>query len=911
MSCRDLSRREFLNAAAFAGMGLSLVGRQRLRALAVARTARYVPPPSPRATFNFNLDWKFMREDVTDGEAPGLDDSAWATVSTPHTVNDVDSFRKIISHSGGDVGTYKGLAWYRKHFRLLPGLAGRRVFLEFEGMRQAGDIFLNGKEIGLYENGITAYGVDITEAVRMDEQENVLAVKVDNRTNYTERATGTTFEWNANDFNPDFGGINRHVWLHVTGAIYQTLPLYDGLKSTGVYVHAANFDIAGRTAEVTVESQVHNASNAPVTVSLSAAIVDAEGRVRAELHGESAGVADGSKTVLRVTGALKGARFWSPEEPNLYDVYTILGVDGKTADVNRVTTGFRKTAFRGGAGTGGVYINDKFVYLKGYAQRASDEWEGLGQAYPDWMHDFNAKLIRDSHANYIRWMHISPQRVDADCMARYGIVQICPAGDKEREPVGRQFDQRVEVMRDSMIYFRNNPSILFWEAGNTVLTVEQMEQMVALRKQWDPDGGRLMGYRDNDNIVANVSLTPVSEYYEVMIGQAPQTSQLSGPEAMFRGYSAERRDRAPLIEAEDFRDEGARRFWDDDSPPFFGFRKGPNDRYQYTAESFALAGVHRYWEYWENRISNPDPAHSRWSGYASIYFSDSDADGRQDSSEVARVSGKVDAVRLPKEIYFAHRVMQNEQPDLHILGHWSYPSGPGARKTVKTIYVVANTRSVELFVNEKSHGESSSPENGFVFAFPDVEFTPGSLQAVGRNGGIIVTEQRLITAGPPARIRLTPVVGPHGLQADGADVALIDVEVVDAIGERCPTDAARIDFTCTGPGIWRGGYNSGVVDSTNNLYLNTELGINRVSVRSTLSPGTILITASRAGLEPATVYIASHPVELVNGISTWMPVHLRLPLIASIGYPPPRPKASTRTIMIKSNSDSLDSLAGC
>ena len=36
---------------------------------------------------------------------------------------------------------------------------------------------------------------------------------------------------------------------------------------------------------------------------------------------------------------------------------------------------------------------------------------------------------------------------------------------------GRQWDQRMEVMRDSMIYFRNNPSILFWEAGNTVVTV--------------------------------------------------------------------------------------------------------------------------------------------------------------------------------------------------------------------------------------------------------------------------------------------------------------------------------------------------------------------------------------------------------------------------------------------------------
>src|ERR1039457_2378424 len=71
--------------------------------------------------------------------------------------------------------------------------------------------------------------------------------------------------------------------------------------------------------------------------------------------------------------AVEGARFWSPEDPYLYDVYTILKVDGKTVDVNSVATGFRKTEFKGGAGTGGVYLNDKFVYLKGFAQRSSNE----------------------------------------------------------------------------------------------------------------------------------------------------------------------------------------------------------------------------------------------------------------------------------------------------------------------------------------------------------------------------------------------------------------------------------------------------------------------------------------------------------------------------------------------------------
>jgi beta-galactosidase len=843
-----------------------------LCALASAAAAPYTPPPSPRVRWNFDLNWKFVRQDVPGAEAPGFDDSAWATISTPHTFNDVDSFRQIISHSGGDRGAYKGIAWYRKHFKLPAKLAGDKIFLEFEGMRQAGDIFLNGKEIGLYENGVTAYGLDISGAVHFGSQENVLAVKVDNRTDYQERATGTPFEWNANDFNPDHGGINRHVWLHVTGKIYQTLPLYYGLESTGVYVHAANFHIAGKSAGVTVESEVRNASGGRATVALSAVIVDRNGQVRARFEGSSVDMVDGEKTELTAAGPLTGARFWSPEDPYLYDVYTILTVDGKTVDVDKLVTGFRQTEFRGGAGTGGVYLNGKFIYLKGFAQRASDEWAGLGQAYPDWMHDFQAQMIRASHANYIRWMHIAPQRVDADTADRFGIIQICPAGDKERDATGRQWEQRLEAMRDTMIYFRNNPSILFWEAGNTVVTVEHMQQMAALRKQWDPDGGRAIGARGNDNVAANTAIDSIAEFFGIMIGQDPRTDQLATPAAMFRGYSAERRDRAPLIETEDYREEGARRFWDDYSPPYFGFKKGPNDTWQFTSESFALGGIKRYWAYWENRISNPDPAHSKWSGYASIYFSDSDADGRQDSSEVCRVSGKVDAVRLPKEIYFAHRVMQNEQPDIHILGHWTYPA-----KTVKTVYVVANTQSVELFVNGKSLGVNSQPVDGYAFAFPEVEFAPGSLQAVGRNAGKMAAREELTTAGPPAQIKLTPILGPRGLEADGEDVALIDVEVVDAKGQRCPTDDARVDFAVTGPAVWRGGYNSGKIDSTNNLYLNTEDGINRVSLRSTLAAGAITITASRSGLQSAQIKIVARPVRTIDGLADFVPQHLRGP----------------------------------
>ena len=822
----------------------------------------YTPPASPRATYNFNPGWKFIREDVTNAEQVAFDDSKWSDISAPHTYNETDSYAQIISHSGGDRHAYAGIAWYRKHFKLPASAKGEKVFLEFEGLKQAGRFWANGKLVGRFENGVTACGLDLTEFVNFGDAENVIAVKVDNSNNYQEEATGTEFEWMGRAFNPNYGGLNHNIRLHLTGKVYQTLPLYENLKTTGTYIYPSKFSIGNKTCDVTIESQVRNESGDQQSITLSAVVVDADGVVRAKFQSEVSDLVSGQTEVFTASGKLTDAKFWSDANPNLYDVYSILTVNDKVVDVQKIKTGFRKTEFKGGVGTGGVYLNDKFVYLTGYAQRSSDDWAGLGQAYPDWMHDFNAELVRSTHANYIRWMHISPQRVDVSACDKFGIVEVCPAGDKERDVQGRQWEQRMEVMRASMIYYRNNPSILFWEAGNTVITAEHMRRMVDLRKEFDPNGGRVMGTRGDSNNEANTALTPIAEFYGVMIGQDPRTDRLTNNTAMFRAYSAERRDRAPLIETEDFRDEAARRFWDDFSPPHFGFKKGPNDTYSWNSETFCLAAAERYHAYAINKISNTDPAHSKWAGYASIYWSDSNADGRQASSEVCRVSGKVDSVRLPKQAYYTYRVMQNDAPDIHIIGHWNYPTN-----TVKTIYVAANhCDAVELFVNEKSKGIVNTPANGYIFAFTNVAFASGSIKAIGRNAGKAICDHEIKTVGESKSIKLTPHVGPNGLQADGADVAFFDVEVVDAKGMRCPTDEARVDFKLDGPAIWRGGYNSGIINSVNNLYLETECGINRVAIRSTLKPGAIALTATRSGLEPAKVQIESQPVEIKDGL---------------------------------------------
>ena len=251
-------------------------------------------------------------------------------------------------------------------------------------------------------------------------------------------------------------------------------------------------------------------------------------------------------------------------------------------------------------------------------------------------------------------------------------------------------------------------------------------------------------------------------------------------------------------------------------------------------------------------------------GGANWIFSDSTSGGRN-TVEVSRASGEVDGERLPKEAYYVCQTMFRDDPQVHIIGHWTYPAG-----TRKTIYVTSNCEEVQLFVNGKPIGRGKVSDR-YLFSFPEVAFEPGEIKAVACLKGKPAATQAIHTAGPSVALRLTPITGPGGLMADGSDVALIDVEAVDATGERCPTFQQRVDFECSGPAVWRGGYNSGKTNSINNTYLDLECGINRVAVRSLLQPGTITVIAKCNGLKAGSVTIQSKPFAVENGYANALP----------------------------------------
>jgi beta-galactosidase len=811
-----------------------------LSLLAQTITAANAPPESARLKLNFNPGWKVKVGDVPGAEGAGFDDSAWKPVTTPYAWNEDDAFRKSIDQLS------TGVAWYRKRFRLPAGTAGKKLFLEFEGIRHAGEFYLNGKLIGRHENGVMAFGFDISDRVNASPQENVLAVRIDNAWDYREKETNTKFQWNDKNFYANYGGINKNVYLHSTDKLYQTLPLYSTLGTTGVYVYAQAFDIPGRSAEVTAESQVRNEHAEARTFSYEVVISDMDGKVIKSFSGGQHTLAPGETKTVSATAKVGGLHFWSWGYGYLYNVYTMLKVDGRAVDVARTRTGFRKTEFSRGM----LKLNDRVLQVKGYAQRTTNEWPALGSSVPAWMSDFSNRLIVEGNGNLVRWMHVTPWKQDVESFDRLGLIEAMPAGDSEKDSAGRQWEQRVELMRDAIIYNRNNPSIIFYESGNKGVSEEHMRQMQALRDKFDPHGGRASGSREMLD-------SRVAEY---------------GGEMLYINKSA----RAPLWAMEYSRDEGLRKYWDEYSPPFHKdgdgppYRNAPAREYNRNQDSHAIENVRRWYDYWHERPGTGERVNA---GGVNIVFSDSNTHYR--GAENYRRSGEVDAMRLPKDGYFAHQVMwdgwvDTERPRIHIIGHWNY-----APATKKDVYVVSSADKVQLFLNGQPLGQGEQSSR-FLYTFKNIEWQPGSLRAVGYDAsGRAVVEAEKKTAGPPAAIRLTLHTGPKGLRANGSDLALLDA-------------LNLIAFSLTGPAEWRGGIAQGPDNYILSKTLPVENGVNRVIIRAGTQPGKVVLRATAEGLRPASVQLISRPVKVSDGLSLELPDD-GLPSYLERGPTPPGP----------------------
>ncbi len=798
-----------------------------------------------RGKYNFNSGWLLHVGDADGAEAMQYKDAGWQKVTLPRAFNEDEAFRVSIEQLTDTV------VWYRKHFRLPAASKGKKVFVEFEGVRQGADFYINGEYLGLHENGVMAAGFDLTPYLRHG-QENVMAVRIDNAWDYKERATGTPFQWNDRNFNANYGGIPKNVWLHVTDKLYQTLPLYSHLQTTGVYVYAEDIRVQSRRATLHAESEVKNEYGRDKHVIYKVELYDRDGTLVKAFEGTEQVVKAGETVTLEASAEVEGLHFWSWGYGYLYVVKTALWVDGKKADEVATRTGFRKTRF----GKGMIWLNDRVMQMKGFAQRTSNEWPGAGMSVPAWLSDYSNGLMVEGNASLVRWMHVTPWKQDVESCDRVGLIEAMPAGDSEKDREGRQWEQRKELMRDAIIYNRNNPSILFYECGNESISREHIVEMKALRDRYDPHGGRAIGSREMLDIRE-------AEY---------------GGEMLYINKSRHH----PMWAMEYCRDEGLRKYWDDYSYPYHKDGEGNDEfrsamtnqvqqkvdarAYNRNQDSFTIENVIRWHDYWRERPGTGDRVSA---GGAKIIFSDTNTHHR--GAENYRRSGVTDPMRIPKDPFYAHQAMWDgwvdvEHPRIHIVGHWNYGEG-----TVKPIYVVSGAEQVELFRNGESLGFGERSYR-FLFTFPDVAFVPGTLEAVGYDeSGEACCRARLQTAGEAERIKLSVMQNPAGWKADGADMVLLQAEVVDKDGRRCPLANDRVHFEVEGPAEWRGGIAQGEDNCILSKDLPVECGVNRALVRSLDAAGTVHVTASAEGLQGDELTLVSVPVETKDGLSTYIP----------------------------------------
>ncbi len=770
-------------------------------------------PRDSRQKLNFNNGWRLQVGDVAEAAKPEYDDGTWQQVTLPYAFNGNEAFRKDI------VDLTDTICWYRKTFTLTEADVAGKVFIEFEGARQGADVFINGQKVGFSDNGVMAFGFDLTPYIK--EGRNVLAVRCDNNWTYRDRVLNSRYQWNDKNFNANYGGLPKNVWLHITGKFYQTLPLYSNLGTTGTYVYATDIDVAARKAVIHVESEVKNEDTTARTFTFAVRMMDANGREVARFNGETVTIQPGETHTVKAQQAVESLYFWSWGYGYLYTVETGFVVDEKIVDCVQTRTGFRKTHF----GEGKIWLNDRVMMVHGYAQRTSNEWPGVGISVPAWLSDYSNGLMVEGGANMVRWMHVTPWKQDIESCDRVGLPQAMPAGDAEKDVEGARWQQRTALMRDAIIYNRNNPSILFYESGNESISREHMLEMKAIRDQYDPHGGRAIGSREMLDI-------DEAEY---------------GGEMLYINKSKKH----PMWAMEYCRDEGLRKYWDEYSYPYHKegdgplYRGKPANEYNHNMDEFAIEMVRRWYDYWRER---PGTGTRVSSGGVKIVFSDTNTHHRGEKHY--RTSGAVDAMRIPKDAFYVHQVMWNgwvepEEAKTYIVGHWSLT--PAQDTIVKPVYVVSTADSVELFLNGRSLGKGRQSYR-YLFTFEDVPFEPGTLEAVGSDG----SRYKLETAGEPYQLKLTAVENPDGTKADGADMVLFQVEVVDKQGRRCPLDDRMIHFSLWGEGKWIGGIESAAMS------LPVECGVNRVLVRTTPNPGTINLSAYADGLKPA--YIAVNSV---------------------------------------------------
>ena len=808
-----------------------------------------------RERISFNKGWRFDLNDQTGAEHPDYNDSSWRLLNLPHDWSIEGDFSADNPSGTGGGALPGGTAWYRKTFQTEKRPDKCLYRIEFDGVYMNASVYINGYLLGTRPYGYVSYGYDITPYLKWGT-DNVIAVRVDNQEQPNSR-------WYSGC------GIYRNVWLVKTASVR--------VAPYGTYVTTP--EVTPEKASVRIAATVLKNGKSSEKITLCNRIKDANGKDVA-CSAKPLPVRFVTDSVACVTEELTLANpeMWDVASPSLYTVTTLIYAGGKLIDSYETVTGIRTFLF---SAEKGFVLNGKPLKINGVCMH--HDLGCLGAAVNTVAIERQLRILREMGCNGIRCSHNPPAPELLDLCDRMGFIVMDEAFDmwrkkKTAHDYARYFDEWHERdLHDFIVRDRNHPSVFMWSIGNEVL--EQWTDVRADTLSLE-EANRVLNFghakemlATGDSMSVNSLLTrKLADFVKTLDPTRPVTAGCNEPDPanhLFRsgaldiiGYNYHNKNipqvpvnfpGRPFIIAESNSALMTRGYYRMPSDSVFLWPERWDK--PFFDPSFACSSYdhcHAPWgstheETWKMiRKNDFISGQYVWTGFD--YLGEPTPYGWPARSSYF---GIVDLAGFPKDIYYMYQAEWTDKPVLHLFPHWNWTPG----QLVDMWCYFNRADEAELYVNGVSQGICRK-EGDELHVSWRVAFEPGSVTVVTRKDGVQVAEKTILTAGAPARIRLTP--DKNKLRKEETDLSFVTVEVVDEAGNLCPFADNRIHFTVGGNPIEIAGVDNGSPISAERFKDNKRkafYGKCLVVLQSNEVAGISLLTASADGLQPATVEI--------------------------------------------------------
>lgn len=817
---------------------------------AVAQVAAATGPASPtplRETLSLNEGWRFHLGDIKPDTFPGgqgvnlygpdityhgakagtawgaaargYDDKGWKRVTLPHDwVVEQPFDEKALKQQGYRP---RGMAWYRRTFKLDAADRGKNIELQFDGVATRATVYFNGSEVHHNFNGYTSFQVNLAPMARYGNDIsdiNTIAVRVD-----AEHTEGWWYEG---------GGIYRHTWLVKRSPVH--------IATDGV--HANPVKAANGQWEIPAEVTLANTGAAAASALVEVAVFDAAGKRVAGARSAPVGVVPQAEALAKVTVPVAAPQLWSVDKPTLYTVRTTVLRDGKPVDAVDTQAGFRTIRFDAKKG---FFLNDQPLKLKGTSNH--QDHAGLGVAVPDSIWDFRIRKLKEMGSNAFRSAHNPPAKELLAAADRHGMLVMNET---------RHFNASAEYLRQLQWLVRrdrNHPSVIMWslfneeglQGGEEGMEIARVMNTVV--KQLDTTrpttGGQNKGHLGPDGkanpknaaqVVDVVGINYETDLYDKIRAAYPDKPIVSTEDTsqvMTRGeYTTDWKQVVASY---------------DDVFPGWAATSSARNSWEAISKQTSFAGGFS----WTGFAYRGEPTPFGWPS-ASSHF------------------GALDLCGFPKtEFHVRQALFVKDRPVLTLVPHWNWQGKEG--QNIKVL-APTNADTVALWLNGKLIEEKKV--HPFQMVDWQVPYAPGRLEAVAKKAGREVARFAVETTGEPVALRLTP--DRDTLAGDGRDAAPVTVEAIDAQGRPVPTANLLVEFELSGPGanigVGNGDPNSHDPEKGNKVKIYN--GLAQVILQSQRAgSGSLVLRATSAGLKPAETTIRVRAVPALPSVAVVAP----------------------------------------